>query len=181
MARKKRTIDDVQKSFFDPATNKKYRAELHFYLRKFILAPPYWQGLPLKPYDTYKWNRIDFKEANRNILKDVEGLYFFIISPSIASASFVNYLLYIGETDSLRRRFGEYLDKKGDPKSPQYQMFALIDDYPDHLQFYYVEAPGLKVKPRKQREAELLTAFLPPVNNKYPQSVEKLVLETYKR
>ncbi len=178
---KKRTIKSVQKSFFDAATNRKDRKELHSYLRKFILAPPYWEGLATKPYNTYKWQKIHFSEKNRRVLNDVEGLYFFVLSPSIANAIFINYLLYIGETDSISRRFGEYLDKIGDPKSSQYQMFTLIDDYPSHLEFYYVEIPGLQTRARKSQEDELLTAFMPPVNNKYPQWVEKLVLDTYKR
>ncbi len=178
---KKRTIKSIQESFFDPATNRKYRSELRDYLRKFILAPPYWMGLPKKPYNSYKWQRMKFSVINKKAPKTVGGLYFFILTPNIANASFINYLLYIGETDNLQRRFGEYLDKIGDPKSTQYQMFTLIDDYPDHLEFYYVEIPRLSEKTRKSKEAELLTAFLPPVNNKYPQSVEKMVLETYKR
>lgn len=179
--KKKIGIKSIQDSFLDPAVNRDFRKELTYSVRRFILAPLSWDGFPEKNFTNFKWNPISFKSASKAKLKPVEGLYMFVIKPDICNAKFLNYLMYIGETDNLQRRFGEYLAKEGDPKSPQYQMYTLIDDYPNNLEFYFAELPGMNEATRKDREAELLTAFFPPVNGKYPAFVQKLLLQTFQK
>ena len=105
----------------------------------------------------------------------------FLASPKKVNASFINYFFYVGETKNLKRRFGEYLAKIHSPKSGQYQMHQVIKDFSDHLYFYYVELPGFDEIQRKVIEDKFLTAFLPPINSKYPQGLQRIVLGAYKQ
>ena len=176
---KRRNAKGIQDSFIDPVTNKEYRRDLIFFKKSFILAPPYWGELPIPNFKGFNWKPLPFLQKSKPTIATVEGIYFFAIKPNICNAPFLNYLIYIGETDNLQRRFGEYLEKIDDPKSPQYQMVTFIADYPNNLEFYFAELPGADEPTRRAREDELLVAFMPPANNRYPALVEKLVKTIY--
>lgn len=166
--------------YFDPATNTAYRDRFVKYRRKFIISPQQWETIAGK-YGHFNWSEIKFSEANRTTLNEVEGLYLFFSSPKKVNAPFINYFFYVGETNNLQRRFGEYLDKVGNPKSGQYKMYTVIDDFPDHLYFYYVELPGVNQVQRREIENEFLTAFTPPINSKYPQGLQSIIRAAYEQ
>ncbi len=165
-------------NYFDPATNRKFRKELKFYLHKFIICPNQWKTLRNK-YKTISWNKVQFKNANKPYIPTREGLYFFTVCPDITNAHFVNYLFYVGETGNLQQRFQDYLNKIDHPKTSQYNMYTLITDYPNHLYFHYTEFPGSHKSQRKAIEDEFLIAFLPPRNGIYPQQIHKIVTGVY--
>lgn len=166
--------------YLDPVSHRTTRRLLRHYKLNFIISPEQWETLA-GLYTTLNWQKIKFERTNSNRLPQVEGLYMFAASPEKINASFINYLFYIGETNDLKRRYGEYLDKIDNPKSSQYKVYEIIDDYPNHLYFHYVEFPGFNETQRKSIEDQFLVGFLPPINSKYPQGLQKLVLAAYAR
>ncbi|AQG80509.1 DGQHR domain-containing protein [Spirosoma montaniterrae] len=166
--------------YFDPVTNRGTRKTLIFYRRQFIACPEKWETLTTL-YNGLVWKQMKFEVANQDEIPEVEGLYMFTASPKKINAEFINYLFYVGEAQDLRVRYGDYLKKIHNPKSAQYKVHAVIDDYPDHLYFNYVEFPGLNKKGRKEIEDLFLTAFMPPINSKYPQGLERIVRAVYEQ
>lgn len=164
----------------DPAVSNSHRDRFLKYKRKFIICPEQWETI-LGQYNHFNWIEIKFDPINRNAINEVEGLYLFLASPKKVNASFINYFFYVGETNCLRRRFGEYLDKIHRPKSTQYQVQQIINDFKDHLYFYYVELAGFNQTQRRVIEDQFLTAFLPPVNFKYPQGLQSIVQGAYQQ
>jgi len=164
--------------YFDPVTNKQVRGTLVAHRRNFILSPDQWTTLN-GVYHTFVWNEIKFDIANRDTLPEVEGLYFFTVSPKRTSAMFLNYLFYVGETGNINTRYSNYLDKIDNPKSGQYKVYTIIDDFPDDLYFHYVELAGHDMVKRRIIENVFLTGYIPPINTKYPQGLQSIVLAAY--
>ncbi len=79
--------------------------------------------------------------------------------------------MYVGQASNLRRRFGEYLNAErredGRPK-----IFRLLNMYDPHLWFCYTEVPQANIT---TLEDDLLEAFIPPCNDKFPASIRRVV------
>jgi len=164
--------------YFDPVTNKQVRGRLISYKRNFILSPEQWETLN-GAYLDYNWHEIKFSEINRDTLPEEGGLYFFTASPKKTNANFLNFLFYIGETQDINKRYSDYLDKIDNPKSGQYKVYTIIEDFPDNLYFHYVLLPGIDRVERKTIENILITGYIPPINTKYPQGLQSIVLAAY--
>lgn len=164
--------------YFDPVTNKQVRGTLVASKRTFILSPDQWTTLN-GAYQHFAWTEIKFDVANRNALPEVEGLYFFTASPKRTNAQFLNFLFYVGETGNIKQRYSDYLDKIDNPKSGQYKVYTIIEDFPDDLYFHYVQLPNHDSVQRKIIEDVFLTGYIPPINTKYPQGLQSIVLAAY--
>jgi hypothetical protein len=164
--------------YFDPVTNKQVRGTLVAYKRNFILSPQQWNTLN-GLYQHFTWHEIKFIEANRDTLPQVEGLYFFTASPKRTNAAFLNFLFYVGETQNINTRFSNYLDKADNPKSGQYKVYTIIEDFPDDLYFHYVLLPGQTQVERRIIEDAFLTGYIPPINSKYPQGLQSIAAAAY--
>lgn len=167
-------------NYKDPAVSNAHRGRFLQYRRKFIICPDQWESIAGK-YLGFNWTEVKFEPASRAFLNDTEGIYLFLAAPKKVNAHFMNYFFYVGETNSLHRRFGEYLDKLHNPKSQQYKVQQIINDFPMHLYFQYVELPGFNETQRREIENDFLTAFLPPANSKYPQGLQSIVLGAYQQ
>jgi len=167
-------------NYYDPAVSENHRDRFLKYKRKFIINPDQWETI-LGKYNHFNWNEVHFQPVNLLSLNEVEGIYLFLASPKKVNASFINYFFYVGETNNLRRRYNEYLAKAHSPKSGQYKVQQIIKDFNEHLYFYYVELPGFNQIQRRIVEDDFLTAFLPPINSKYPQGLQSIVLGAYQQ
>ena len=165
-------------NYFDPTTERATRDNFTKYRRSFIICPEQWELLDGINEDL-DWKEVKFQSSSQVTLPEKEGLYMFMASPKKMNASFLNYMFYVGETDNLRRRFGNYLDKKDSPKSGQYKVYTIIDDFPDHLHFRYIELEGYTTTQRRELENQFLVSFLPPMNSKFPQQLQSIVLAAY--
>jgi hypothetical protein len=166
-------------NYFDVTdVERSYRHKFVHYRRNFIICPDQWETLA-GLYNNLQWKEVKFDPAQSSTLPEVEGLYMFVTSPKKINAEFLNYLFYVGETDNIQRRFGNYLDKIDNPKSGQYKMYSIIDDFTEYLYFRYVEFPGMTQIDRRKIENEFLVGFLPPINSKYPQQLQSIVLAAY--
>lgn len=164
--------------YFDPVTEKDTRSKFQQYKHNFIICPEQWETLA-GLYEDFDWKEIKFITDNQPILPEIEGLYMFMASPKKANTSFLNYLFYVGETDNLRRRFGDYLKKIDNPKSGQYKVYTIINDFTEHLYFRYIELNGYNQVQRRILEDQFLISFLPPKNSKFPQQLQSIILGVY--
>jgi hypothetical protein len=119
----------------------------------------------------FEWTTIPLEASYRRKIPNTSGIYTLIVKPNIAQHPACSYLMYLGKTISLQRRFGEYLNEQkrvdGRPK-----IYRLLNKYVDHVFFCFtlVSDESLDVI-----EEALLTAFIPPANDRFPAEVSKVV------
>lgn len=120
--------------------------------------------------NTLGWQVYRLHRNQRGHIPDEPGIYTLVAKPSIAKHPESSYLMYLGQTESLHRRFGEYLTKEkretGRPK-----VFLLLNLYPDHTWFCFTPVP---LDDLNAAEDALLEAFLPPCNDQLPATVRKV-------
>jgi len=119
------------------------------------------------------WQTFPFRKAAVNKMPDSPGVYAFLIQPRIGSDLEASYPMYIGMTDrSLRDRFAEYLREVQRPLARP-KVLVLVKSYRRFMYFSccIVTRP---VRPATVEE-ELLQAFIPPANDRYPASVHRVV------
>src|SRR5207249_11051749 len=80
--------------------------EMKAHTREFALWPLKWQEyVP----GNYAWQLRRLHAADVNTVPDSAGVYTLLIQPGIATHPSCSYLMYVGRSDSLRRRFRDYL------------------------------------------------------------------------
>jgi len=137
-----------------------------------------------KQYSTYKqsntlgWERILAKKAHRRNLPTKQGVYAFVVRPEIAQLDFTGYILYVGQTENqnFKVRFGQYLSegRRGKPRLWVKEMFRR---WKHKLFYYYAEMSSIDAA---ACEEALLSALLPPYNEKFPGNLSKIKKEIYR-
>jgi hypothetical protein len=136
---------------------------------QFYLYPRYWHECA--DVQIACWNMIKLNGSERLEVPEEPGIYTLLVQPGIALHPACSYLMYVGKSKSLRRRFGEYLNESrretGRPK-----IVRLLNKYPDHLWFCYtlIEDEALDVV-----EDALIAAYVPPANDQMPAEVRGAV------
>lgn len=132
---------------------------------RFTLSPTLWATLDLP--QPLHWNRTTFdRTRGRDIPKDLFGVYAFVLEPSIACMGLA-YLLYVGKTtDSFRARFYKYKRDQRDPHTNRELVQIMLTAWPERLKFYYAPIDDPTIV--QDIEDQLIAAFKPPVNRKYP-------------
>lgn len=135
---------------------------------RFTLSPDLWTTLDLP--QPLNWNRITFDHAKgRDIPNDRIGVYAFVLEPNIACISLA-YLLYVGKTtEHFRARFYKYKRDQRDPHTNRPLVRIMLNAWPGRVAFYY--APIEDRTNVQETENQLIAAFKPPVNRKYPARV----------
>lgn len=99
------------------------------------------------------------------------GIYTLLVHPQVARHDKCSYLMYVGQADSLKKRFGEYLNAErlasGRPK-----IFRLLNVYEGYIWFGFATIPVTKLT---AIENALMTAHLPPCNDRLPAKLAKSV------
>jgi len=141
--------------------------EMKAHTREFALWPLKWQQyVP----GNYAWQLRRLRAADVNTVPDSAGVYTLLIQPGIATHPSCSYLMYVGRSDSLRRRFREYLGPErratGRPK-----IYRLLNRYSDYLWFCFTEVEAANTK---AVEDALMTAYLPPENDQLPAEIRHI-------
>ncbi len=145
------------------------QAKMHKY--GFLLWPTRWQKFNLSV--ALAWNSFPFDETYADKIPEQPGVYAFCIEPRIMSGLSPCYLLYIGETSrTLRARYKEYLGDAVDPESRE-KLYIALNLYKGYLHFFC--APLQTGISTRDIEAELLKAFFPPTNTRFPADVKRIV------
>jgi len=117
------------------------------------------------------WQLYSLAGHERSNIPDQPGIYTLLVQPGIASHPACSYLMYVGKTTSLHRRFREYLTKEkretGRPK-----VFRLLNMYPDHTWFCFSLVPEANLA---DVEDALVIAYLPPANDRLPAQVRRVI------
>lgn len=133
----------------------------------FVLWPRQW-----RTYNgVHDWTMYKLIGQERNNIPDQPGIYTLLIQPGIANHSACSYLMYVGQTNSLHRRFDEYLSERrretGRPK-----ILRLLNKYPDNIWFCFTIAPENSLD---AMEENLINAYLPPANDQLPAEIRRVM------
>lgn len=144
--------------------------EAKSHTHQFTLWPDRWRGCNLKY--SLSWNTYAFSKASISSIPKNPGVYAFLIQPRIASDLNTSYLIYIGMSKNLRGRFVKYL-REFKSKSGRPKIVSWLFPYTDYLYFSYtlVNPPNTP----KSLEDELIKAFIPPANDRFPAEVRRVV------
>ncbi len=133
----------------------------------FVLWPRQWK----KYIRSHGWRLEKLEGSKKAAVPDAPGIYTLVLQPGIAGHCSCSYLMYVGQASSLRTRFGDYLAKEkrvsGRPK-----LFHFLNKYDGYVWFCYT-----KVAPKSLTNVEngLLSAYIPPLNERLPSIVSRVV------
>lgn len=135
---------------------------------RFTLSPTLWENLDLpKPLC---WIRTIFDQTEgSDIPNNRIGVYAFVLEPNIANIGLA-YLLYVGKTtEHFRARFYKYKRDQRDPHTNRPLVQIMLNAWAGRLAFYYAPIEDRTIV--QETENQLIAAFKPPVNRKYPARV----------
>jgi hypothetical protein len=142
---------------------------------KFTLMPEEWQKfIVIQDSFPCKWKiiKLDEKCKDDSDLNKEPGIYTLLVQPGIASHPSCSYLMYVGKTFDLHKRFLNYLRyEKRVRKRPN--IFRLLNIYGDHIWFCFTNVAADQLE---RYENSLMNAYLPPVNdeNRLPAEMRQL-------
>ena len=119
----------------------------------------------------YTWQVYKLSELNRPSVPQRAGLYTLVVQPGIFGHPLCSYLMYVGKTNSLHRRFGEYL-REMNQATGRKKIVRLLNKYFDYVWFCFTEIPESEIS---RVEDALLEAFMPPFNDRFPASVSRII------
>ncbi len=137
----------------------------HSYL--FRLWPKQWATYE----KAHEWKLTKLTKADRDQIPRGSGVYTLITVPDVANHPACSYVMYVGQTVSLWRRFGEYLNKErrsdGRPK-----VFRYLNMYSDHVWFSYTVVDDMMLD---KVEDGLRSAYIPPLNDEFKGELNAVV------
>lgn len=123
---------------------------------------------------TWNWKSVPFaKNSAKSVPQKEHGLYTFILCPKVASHPKNHFVLYVGKAQktTLRERFQQYLQEM--KKVKRSQICYALNKYNSYLEFCFITVPNQEdIGPG---EDALLTALMPPFNEQFPASVNKII------
>ncbi len=144
--------------------------EAKSHVETFVLWPRRWSECQLST--VLNWVVFPFEQSKADQIPDGPGIYAFLIQPGIASNLNASYLMYIGQTNSLRSRYRDYLRE---PDSPigRPKIVVLLDMYRGFLSFSCAPLSG--ADQLECIEDALLGAYIPPANDQFPAQIRRIV------
>jgi len=144
--------------------------EAKAHVHRFPLWPRKWDEFDRRDFD-YSWVLEKLDADSQGNIPNESGIYTLLVQPGIANHIACSYLMYLGKSNSLRRRFGEYLNE-AQRSSGRPLIHRFLNMYPDHSWFCYAIIPDHDLE---SYEDLLLEAYLPPKNKKFPARVRRIV------
>lgn len=131
----------------------------------FTLLPEAWQKFNHNQAAfPCSWKIIKLDEMCKNDidLAKEPGIYTLLLQPGIAAHPSCSYLMYVGQTSDLHRRFRDYLrHEKIKRKRPN--VFRLLNIYSGKIWFCFTKVAAHQLN---DYENALMNAYIPPVNDK---------------
>ena len=113
------------------------------------------------------WDSVALSNEHRSKVPRTTGLYSLVVQPRIAGHSGCSYLMYLGKTENLHRRFGEYLTSERDRRP---KMVRLLEVYRGYIHFFYSRVNKTMLD---KMEDQLIDAFVPPCNSRFTGDIQK--------
>lgn len=129
------------------------------------LWPRRWQTCD--PGMNLPWQSVELDNSQRSEVPQHAGVYSLVVQPGIAGHPACSYLMYVGQTKNLRRRFSDYLSAERRPK-----VARLLEKYRGYIQFFYT---GVDERQLDDMEGQLINAFVPPCISNYTGIMNKIV------
>ena len=140
-------------------------AGLHSF--KFTLWPQQWATYP----ESHQWQLTKLDISKRDGIPDSPGIYTLLVKPDVADHPVCSYMMYVGQTVSLRRRFGEYLNKERKPDGRP-KIFTFLDMYPNNVWFCFTLVQSSSLD---SVESGLRDAYVPPLNENFAGELSPIV------
>ena len=141
--------------------------ELRAHQYEFTLWPVRWTTYT----EMHEWRLSRLANSESGNIPNVPGIYTLLAMPGIANHPGCSYLMYVGKTNLLRRRFGEYLNKER-RKTGRPKMFRFLNKYSDQVWFCFTTVDAASLE---NVENGLKDAFIPPLNDAYSGQLSKVV------
>ena len=116
-----------------------------------------------------EWVDHPFEDGEVDEIPSTPGVYAFLVQPRLAGGLDVSYLLYIGKSGNLNRRFRDYL-RELEAENARPRIVIYLNRY---LRFWCATLPS--DVSTTDIEDELLAAIIPPLNKRLPASVGRIV------
>lgn len=141
--------------------------EASIHSHDFILWPTKWETYS----KSHEWHLIKLVDSERDNIPASPGIYTLIVKPNVADHPANSYLMYVGQSTSLRRRFGEYLNKERKP-SGRPKIFMFLKMYPNNVWFCFtqVQPSSLNIV-----ESGLRDALFPPLNEQFSGKLSQVM------
>lgn len=132
-----------------------------------------------RPKGALVWHCVPAKASKKSMLPKTQGVYAFVVKPHIIELDWSGYIVYVGKTESqnFQTRFQQYFDepKRTKPRLWVAEMFKL---WKNNLYYYYASTSATDAS---RFEDALLSALLPPNNERFPGTLGKMKKEIYGR
>jgi hypothetical protein len=142
--------------------------EMKSFEEKFILSPLHWNSFNVNI--NLEWNQIQFNKSNHPEIPEERGIYSFIIKHHTKSFPSHGYIMYIGKTDKLKRRFGDYIHEKNNIKRPK--IYRLLNKWDNFIFFTYAIVRDRRYSLEKLEDA-LLNSIIPPCNEDFTFEISR--------
>ncbi len=141
--------------------------EMKSCIQHFTLWPRQWQTYT----QSHTWQNERLETARAHHIPESPGIYTLVLQPGIAGHPSCSYLMYVGQTRSLRRRFQQYLgmERRQDGR-PKISYF--LNKY-DHFVFFCYTL--VSIETLDSTEQGLTNAYLPPLNEDYEGTISASV------
>lgn len=113
------------------------------------------------------WHNVELSSEHRSKVPHTTGLYSLVVQPRIAGHPGCSYLMYLGKTENLHRRFGDYLTSERDKRL---KVGRLLEMYQGHIYFFYSKVDKTMLD---NIEDQLIDVFVPPCNSKFTGKMQK--------
>jgi excinuclease UvrABC nuclease subunit len=143
--------------------------ELASFRYTFNLWPRQW--LVCAYHVPFQWQTYKFVDSERENIPIESGIYTFVVMPYLFGHPSCAFLMYVGRTNSLRRRFSDYLREKGNEQARP-KIVRLLNKYPDNIWFCYTVIAKADIS---HVEDTLIEAYMPPCNDQFPASVRRIL------
>ena len=118
---------------------------------------------------TFDWESAKLRASDRMAVPAECGIYSLILDPHLGGHPHCTYLMYVGQTTSLKRRFGTYLTTERRKRS---KVSRLLNDYDAYIYFCFTRLPFDRLN---EVEDALSTAYLPSCNSKFKGIMQQVV------
>ena len=131
------------------------------------------QWASYRPSVPLVWKDHPFDAGTKGSIPGKPGVYAFLVQPGIVTGLTMSYLLYLGKSNDLRRRYGEYLREVSSLRSrPKIQRCLSL--YSGYVRFSYAAVPD--EANRSRIESDLVTALTPPLNSIFPAEIRRAMV-----
>ena len=143
-------------------------SEARRYEQAFMLFPRYWLEYAYPRRLT--WNVVPFVAQKKALVPQVPGVYAFLVQSTAPPTLAGCYIMYVGQSNSLKRRFSEYAREESS-SSGRPKIRVMLGTWKGFVHFAYAPVPPSELN---EAESALLRALWPPMNPNLPADINRV-------